>query len=77
MKAKKLQLEIEESLISGLEIWLADMPPSVTVWKAHLHELMRERARNLAMGLASRTVTEEDLGDFSDIDEYLANARGK
>lgn len=71
MNAKKLQEELEESLVRGLDLWMKDNSPSLAPFHASLIELMKERARNLAMGLASRVVSESQLDSCEDIDSLI------
>lgn len=57
MKAKELQAEIEEALLRGMAMLMKEECID-TFYTETLQGFCRERAANLAMGLANRTISE-------------------
>lgn len=69
MKVKELQAEIEEALLRGLAIAQEFDPPcglKRALTQDELEAFCRERANNLAQGLAWRTLTERNADTARD-----------
>jgi hypothetical protein len=58
MNAKMLQAEIEEALLRGAELMFKSKGDTGMIDIADVRVLMKERAANLAAGLASRTLSD-------------------